>query len=387
MKKYAHLGSYGDWVAAARKSHALYPLARPGRATRNAVARSLAFEPFPLRPQKLRIEQAWQRDGVDGQLITWSVGYGPRTEAWVLRPAGEKGKLPGVLALHDHGGFKFLGKEKIAIGPDGPSDVQTDWFTRCYGGVGFANELARRGFCVLVHDTFCWGSRKFELAAIPDWDRMAGDAVHARTPMESNPPRIMPEDMSRYSWTTVFHENTVQKYCQVLGTTMSAIIAYEDRVAANYLASRKDVRSGGVGCVGLSGGGLRSTLLQATHDDIRAAVVVGMMSTYEGLLDQNVVCHTWMLYPDPALARACDWPDLVACRAPSPLMVQFDREDALFSPSGMQSAHRRIAGHYKHVGKPKNYTGEFYDGPHKFDLPMQSSAFMFLEKHLRGRKD
>jgi dienelactone hydrolase len=385
MKTYADLGSYSDLVTAAKKAHRLYPLARPGKATQKLVNQTLSFDPFLLKPRKFKVEGKWEADGVAGEVLSWSVGYGPRTEAWLLRPAGVKGKLPGVLALHDHGGFKYWGKEKIAIGPDGASAVQTDWWDRCYGGKAFANELARKGFCVLVHDTFTWGSRRFPEQNIPEWDRLAGEARHKGSPMASNPPRSMPDEMSRYSWTTVFHEHTVQKYCAVLGTNMSAIIAYEDRLAARYLATRKDVLPGGVGCVGLSGGGLRSTLLRATSDDVRAAVVVGLMSTYEGLLDHNVVCHTWMLYPDPAWARHGDWPDLVSCRAPAPLMVQYDREDTLFTMAGMKAAHARISGHYKSTGKPKNYVGEFYDGPHKFDLPMQASAFAFLEKHLCGK--
>jgi len=63
-------------------------------------------------------------------------------------------------------------------------------------------------------------------------------------------------------------------------------------------------------------------------------------------------------------------PPGLAGRAPSPLMVQYDKEDALFSIEGMRAADRRIAKHYQSVGKRKNYVGEFYDGPHKFDVPM-----------------
>ena len=63
-------------------------------------------------------------------------------------------------------------------------------------------------------------------------------------------------------------------------------------------------------------------------------------------------------------------------------MVQYDNEDPLFTLAGMKAAHARISKHYKSVGKPKNYVGEFYDGPHKFDVPMQASAFAFLEKYL-----
>ena len=39
-----------------------------------------------------------------------------------------------------------------------------------------------------------------------------------------------------------------------------------------------------------------------------------------------------------AASRRGDWADLVACRAPSPLMVQFDNEDALFTMAGMKGA-------------------------------------------------
>src|SRR5690606_29632042 len=121
---------------------------------------------------------------------------------------------------------------------------------------------AKAGFCVLVNDVFTWGSRRFPLEAVPEWDKTLGAAMHERTPMESNPPKLMPEPISQYAWAVVSHEHTVQKYCHVLGTTFAGIIAYEDRVAARYLASRKDVLPGGVGCVGLSGGGGRATLLQ-----------------------------------------------------------------------------------------------------------------------------
>jgi hypothetical protein len=34
------------------------------------------------------------------------------------------------------------------------------------------------------------------------------------------------------------------------------------------------------------------------------------------------------------------------------------------------------------VGNPQNYVGEFYPGPHKFDLAMQASAFAWLKRWL-----
>ena len=121
-----------------------------------------------------------------------------------------------------------------------------------------------------------------------------------------------------------------------------------------------------IGCIGLSGGGCRAALLQATGDEMAAAGVVGMMSTYEGLLDQHLHQKTWMFVP-PGLAAYADWPDLAASRAPAPLLVQYNRHDPLFSLRRMRAARARIEAHYRSVGQPDSYVGEFYDGLHKFD--------------------
>ena len=72
-----------------------------------------------------------------------------------------------------------------------------------------------------------------------------------------------------------------------------------------------------------------------------------------------------------------------ASRAPSPLLVQYDRHDELFPIQGMQAAHARIALHYDRIGQPDAYLGKFYDGPHKFDVAMQTDAFAWLRAQLQ----
>jgi hypothetical protein len=88
-----------------------------------------------------------------------------------------------------------------------------------------------------------------------------------------------------------------------------------------------------------------------------------------------------MFFP-PGLSSIADWPDLAACRAPSPLLVQYDRDDQLFSPEGMEAAHLRLKEHYIRSGNPDAYEGRFYPGPHKFDLAMQQDAFAWLKRKL-----
>ncbi len=369
---YKDLGVYSDWVVEAARQQALFPSARPGLETQQLVRDVLGFNTVPELPEEVRTEHVWERDGLSGEEVSWWVGYGPRTHAYVLKPAGMSDPLPGIVALHDHGGFKYYGKEKIADGPYDPPQVLID-YRNGYGGRAFANALAKEGYIVLIHDTFLWGSRKFPYEDIPqDIRAMTEQLQHA------NPAPAVPDEIDLYNQAAGYHEHLVAKYCNLLGTNLAGVVSHEDRIAVNYLLSRPDVNEGGVGCIGLSGGGNRGALLQATHQSIRAAVIVGLMSTYPGLLDHNVYSHTWMFYPS-GWSRYGDWPDLAACRAPSPLLVQYDEEDPLFTLEGMKAAHEKLTAHYASVNCPQAYTGQFYPGPHKFDLAMQSAAFAWLK--------
>jgi len=365
-----HLGVYSDLVDEAHRQQPLYPLAAPGPDTQRKVREVLGWCDRPEQANDVRVERTWERDGITGEEVSWSVGYGPRTVAWLLKPAGARGKLPAVLALHDHGGFKYYGKEKIAEGPDTPEPVIRAWWAKAYGGRAWANALAREGFVVLVHDTFLWGSRKFPLADMLQTVETGGERRAASDAVAS-----MPMEIEDYNSVAGPHEHIVSKYCNLLGTGLPGVVAHEDRIALNYLRSRPDVDS--VSCVGLSGGGNRAGMLRATADGLKAAVVVGLMSTYAGLLDRHVATHTWMFFPFD-WARHGDWPDLVACRAPAPLLVQYDLADDLFTVKGMRDADARLKKLYQLAGNEAAYTGQFYPGPHKFDVPMQTAAFKWL---------
>jgi dienelactone hydrolase len=374
----AHLGVYSDWVDAAKSQTELYPVAAPGEETRRRIRDAIGFAGLAPAARSPRVEATWERDGLAGEEISWSVGYGPETRAWVLKPAAAHRPLPGVIALHGHDGVKFFGKEKIADGNE-QSPVAVENIRRdLYEGRAFANELAGEGFVVLVNDVFLWGSRRFPFEIMPESiHRQVENWQKARKKTA-----LKPTEAERYEVAARYHEHLVAKYCTLLGTTLAGVVSFEDRIAVRYLRSRPDVRPGLVGCVGLSGGGCRAALLQATCDEIGAAVIVGMMSTHPELLDHQVECHTWMFFP-AGLARFADWPDLAASRAPSPLLVQYDRHDDLFPIQGMQAAHKRIALHYEQIGRADAYLGKFYDGPHKFDIAMQTDAFAWLLTQLQ----
>ena len=84
----------------------------------------------------------------------------------------------------------------------------------------------------------------------------------------------------------------------------------------------------------------------------------------------------------PRLLRFLDIPDVIALRSPSPLLVQYDIDDGLFSLEGQKEADRKISSIYEKMGHPKEYVGKFYPGRHKFDVEMQEDAFKWLNETL-----
>lgn len=369
----SHLGTFHDWVELARRSHRLFDAG--GRGPDPERLRAVLGLLAPPEDMRVREGRTWRRDGVDGREVSWWPGFGPRTRAWVLRPAGAAEPLPGILALHCHAGTKHIGRERLADGPDGPAPTAVGLRGGLYADRAVADDLARQGFTVLCHDAFSWGSRGFEAAAMPE--RVLRDA-EAELAARPGPP---PGTAERYDAAARHHEHTLAKYCTLLGSSLAGMVAREDLLALDHLAARPDVRADAIGCMGLSGGGWRATLLHALDDRIGAGVVVAMMSTFAQLSARHVDPHTWMLFP-AGLSRECDWPELAATRAPAPLLVQYAEQDHLFTPEGMRGADAVLRARYAAARHPSAYKGSFHPGGHALSAPMQREAAEWLHEHL-----
>ncbi len=87
----------------------------------------------------------------------------------VPETAGAQGPLPAVLALHDHGGNHYFGLRKITRTSDRPHPDMVRHQELAYGGVGWANRIAKRGYAVLVHDAFSFASRRVLAADLPGY--------------------------------------------------------------------------------------------------------------------------------------------------------------------------------------------------------------------------
>jgi Abhydrolase family len=133
----------------------------------------------------------------------------------------------------------------------------------------------------------------------------------------------------------------------------------------------------------VSFGGYRSLFLAGMDDRISAACVVGFMSTVKPMVRRHIDTHSWVHFV-PDIHRYLDWPDIVALRAPKPLLVQQCAHDGLFPPSGMQEAVQKISAIYAKSGAPERFSCRFYNLTHQFNVPMQDDAFKWFDQHLRA---
>ena len=373
------IGAYGPWAAS------LLP-DKPGPLSlqqcpasefdaRRAKARARILEcmapPATTGVIGPEVVRRWEYDGLAFEEIAWQLPYGPRTEGWVIKPVGATGRLPGVLALHDHGGFKYLGKEKIAQGgPAVPPLVQSHR-ADAYEGLAWANELARRGFVVLVHDAYAFGSRRVRPADLPP---------SVRGPLENDSDDSL-AGMNAYNQWTLEHEHVMAKSLFSAGTTWPGVFWAEDRVALDMLCARPDVDAERVGIGGLSGGGLRTVFLGGLDSRVKCAVCVGMMTTWRDFVLNKCVTHTWMCYV-PLLPRDLDYPEILGVRAPRPTLVLNTRADPLFTVPEMERAVDELKAVYAASQQPDHFCASWYPGHHQFNRAMQTEAFDWFGRWL-----
>jgi cephalosporin-C deacetylase-like acetyl esterase len=155
---------------------------------------------------------------------------------------------------------------------------------------------------------------------------------------------------------------------------------WDDVRTVDYLLTRPEVDPRRIGCVGLSVGGLRSCHLAALDDRIRAAVVVGWMTSFPSQLQnhiRNTIGHTKVV---PGLYRYLDYPDVAALAMPTPMLVINGSKDGLFHPDGVQASFAKLNACYRKAGAPDHCRTRLYETPHEFNVEMQTEAWAWLKR-------
>ena len=340
-------------------------LAKWQTAARAQVFRLLSYEPRRVAPEVQVIERK-ERNGFVEERITFRTTPEFRVPAHVLIPSGAKGPMPGVVLLHDHGGFYLWGREKVVEAGD-EHPALAAFKKRSYGGLNVGTELVRQGYVVIAIDMFYWGERRHML---PDDPPELRDRAAALTQQQ----------ISQFHSRASQNESLVARSLLTAGVTWPGILIWDDIRTLDYLASRPEVDPKRLACVGLSVGGYRSFMLAALDPRIKAAVDVGWMTTFGAQIERHVINTMGLTFTIPGMYRYFDLPDLAAAVAPRALMVIMGSRDQLFPLTAMKASFEHIARCYTKAGAPDRQRCSMYDAPHEFNAGMQREAWEWLRR-------
>ncbi len=222
-----------------------------------------------------------------------------------------------------------------------------------YENLAWANEIAKRGYVVLVPDAFPFASRRVMLQDVPAFMRQGLSDKEPETA----------ENIKAYNDWAGQHEHIMAKSLFSAGTTWPGVFLAEDLKALDILCARKDVDASRIGCGGLSGGGMRTVFMAGLDPRIKCAVCVGFMTTWKDFIINKSFTHTWMTFV-PLLPDELDFPEILGLRAPLPALVLNDQNDGLYTLEEMRRADQILGEVYKKAGAMNQYRCSFYPGPH-----------------------
>jgi dienelactone hydrolase len=223
--------------------------------------------PWPGKvPADVEILETVPGDGYVRHKVVFDSEATMSVPAYLLEPQGSTSAGPGLLVIHGHGGGKAEVCSLSTPGSPAP---------------GYAIELARRGYLVLVPDLRCFGERADEVPA--GYCLCDTNLVHAYL-AGRNP----------------FAENLWDLKCSL-----------------DVLGAHPGVTTMGV--VGRSDGGALAMFLAAADQRVQAAVVGGFVAHGADVAaDPPSTCGSLVV---PGLTGPLDQADLAALVAPRPLLV------------------------------------------------------------------
>lgn len=335
---------------------------------RTALLKGLSngAESVPLDSRVLKTEKF---SGYTQQWVDFAGTEDYRITGVLLIPDAGSPPFPSVVGLHDHGGFFYYGKEKITETQNSLPELRA-FKGRYYEGRSWASELARRGYVVLVIDALGWGIRNIANPCLQDPFSYQLEIQDEEKLVEIN---------ARANNVSGF----LDLHTAYTGASWGGIVNWDDRRSVDYLLSRSEVDPRKIACLGLSGGGFRSTYLFASDTRIACAGIVGWMTHLADQLIHNAPCHLGM-FNTYYIYREMDHPDVAGLGAPRPLFIQQCAKDQLFPLKSMKESCEYIKEIYTAFRAEANYQYRFYDVPHCFNANMQEDMFNWFDSVLKN---
>jgi dienelactone hydrolase len=150
----------------------------------------------------------------------------------------------------------------------------------------------------------------------------------------------------------------------------------------DYLETRPDADTSRIGITGASGGGLATVYAFAADERFSAAVPVCYATSLEVNPNNGCLCNHV-----PGTLRIGDRADVLAIRAPAPVLVIGATNDGEFPPEGTRLTGEKLKAIYSVLGANGNTAWLLFNSGHDYNQPMREAAVGFFDKHLRALGD
>ncbi|OEH55477.1 hypothetical protein AQ616_04680 [Oceanobacillus sp. E9] len=263
--------------------------------------------------------------------------YPLRIPFYILIPNKKKRKLPVVLALHGHGHGM---KEAIGLNTD---NVDSD-FTGIHNK--FAAKIVQMGVIVVVPGIIGFGDRRLE------------EDMNAVPPCENSCFKIASQLL-------------------LMGKTIAGLRVHELIRVLDYIQTIKMVDQEKIGCFGFSGGGLIAAFTSILDERIKATVLSGYLSTFNGSIMHRRHCLDNYI---PGILKIGEMDELISSIAPRPLFIESGKEDQLFPLHQVEIAMKNLLEIYKGKGAESELEYHYFNGGH--EINGEKSFYWLIQKLL-----
>ena len=164
----------------------------------------------------------------------------------------------------------------------------------------------------------------------------------------------------------------------LVGATILAWRVWDVMRTLDYIATRPELDSGRVGCMGISGGGTVTLFATALEPRIRAALVSGYLNTFRDSVGSLAHCIDNYV---PGILNWAEMHDIAGLIAPRPLFVESGEKDNIFPISASVESFNHVRDIYSVFGEADRVEQEVFPGEHSF---WGKRGIPFLARHLSG---
>ena len=144
----------------------------------------------------------------------------------------------------------------------------------------------------------------------------------------------------------------------------------------DWIATRKELDAGRVGCMGISGGGTVTLFAAAIEPRIRAAFASCSLNTFRDSIMS--VSHCIDNYV-PGILNWAEMYDVAGLIAPRPFFAESGERDPIFPIAASRASFARVKRIYEVFGAGDLAEQETFDAPHSFSGKL---GLPFLARHL-----